>query len=261
MDADEWARAEAMPSDNEITRVRRLIERMKGDMDDLTGDERGQIDEAVAVVRQQPVQDHHPGHAEGPPAAARHPGGARRVTGAPMIQGRQADSARRRQRVIKAINETSGSGGEISVSAIARTAGVDRTFLYRHPDLLAQVHCPGAPSRGGERRSRRQPGLAPGRPGRRPGQVTRQAARIRQLETKLSQMLGEQAWRESGLGAPDDIDKLKRRITELEQQAVDLTRQLEERDEELAAARAANREMIAQLNVSVRRNARPGREP
>lgn len=51
VDADEWARAEAAPSDNEITRVRRLIERMKGDLDDLTGDERGQIEAAVATVR------------------------------------------------------------------------------------------------------------------------------------------------------------------------------------------------------------------
>ena len=31
-------------------------------------------------------------------------------------------------------------GTEISVSAIARAAGVDRTFLYRHADLLGQVH-------------------------------------------------------------------------------------------------------------------------
>jgi integrase len=51
VDADEWARAEATPSDNEITRVRRLIERMKGDLDDLTAAERGQIEDAVATVR------------------------------------------------------------------------------------------------------------------------------------------------------------------------------------------------------------------
>jgi hypothetical protein len=51
VDADEWARAEATPSDNEITRVRRLIERMKGDLDDLTADDRGQIEDAVATVR------------------------------------------------------------------------------------------------------------------------------------------------------------------------------------------------------------------
>ena len=51
VDADEWAKAEASPSDNEITRVRRLIDQMKGDLDDLTDAERAEIGEAVAVVR------------------------------------------------------------------------------------------------------------------------------------------------------------------------------------------------------------------
>ena len=182
--------------------------------------------------------------------------------GTPMARGRRADSARRRQRVIKAINEASGSGGEISVSAIARAASVDRTFLYRHADLLAQVHLaqerPAAAENGGPAVSRAslQADLANAQ-----GQVARQAARIRELEAKLSQMLGEQAWRESGLGAPEDIDKLKRRITGLEQENVDLTRQMEERGEELDAARAANREMMAQLNARPRRGSRPGREP
>ena len=172
----------------------------------------------------------------------------------PMVQGRRADSARRRQRVIKAINEASSRGGEISVSAIARAATVDRTFLYRHPDLLAQVQVaqtrPAAAENDGPVVSRAslQADLANAQ-----GQVARQATRIRQLESKLSQMLGEQAWRESGLGAPEDIDKLKRRITELERHVVELARQLEERGEELAAARAANREMITRLNATTPR--------
>jgi integrase len=51
LDADEWATTEAMPSDAEITRIRRLIDRMKGDLDELAEEERAQIDEAVTVVR------------------------------------------------------------------------------------------------------------------------------------------------------------------------------------------------------------------
>jgi hypothetical protein len=57
-----------------------------------------------------------------------------------MRQGRQADSARRRQRVLTAIDQASASGTELSVSGIARAAGVDRTFIYRHRDLLDQLH-------------------------------------------------------------------------------------------------------------------------
>ena len=54
-------------------------------------------------------------------------------------------------------------------------------------------------------------------------------ARIRQLEKKLSELLGAQAWRESGLGAPEAIDALKRQINELEQKVVDLTSLEQER--------------------------------
>ncbi|MFH8519951.1 hypothetical protein ACH4CE_33685 [Streptomyces gelaticus] len=41
---------------------------------------------------------------------------------------------------------------------------------------------------------------------------------------------------------------LTRRATELEQQILDVRAELAERDEDLAAARAANRELMAQLN-------------
>src|SRR6266436_8742646 len=63
--------------------------------------------------------------------------GARTET---MRKGRQAASARRRQRVLAALDRAAASGTEISVSGIARTAGVDRTFLYRHRDLLEKIH-------------------------------------------------------------------------------------------------------------------------
>ena len=43
---------------------------------------------------------------------------------AAMTQGRRADSARRRQRVLKALNDTTNQGEPISVSGIARRAGV-----------------------------------------------------------------------------------------------------------------------------------------
>jgi hypothetical protein len=71
-----------------------------------------------------------------PPAAGTGTG-ARTET---MRKGRQADSARRRQRVLAALDRATASGTEISASGIARAAGVDRTFLYRHRDLLEKIH-------------------------------------------------------------------------------------------------------------------------
>ena len=48
---DEWARADAIPAPQEITRIRQLINRVKGDIAQLCDTERARIDEAVAVVR------------------------------------------------------------------------------------------------------------------------------------------------------------------------------------------------------------------
>ena len=170
---------------------------------------------------------------------------------AAAARGRTADSARRRARVIKALNQATADGAEISVAGIARAAGVDRSFLYRHRDLLAQLHAAEAQPRtsGGTgpqvSRASLQADLLAAHE-----RAARQAARVRQLERRLSELLGEQAWRQSGLGAPDDIDALKQRITHLEQTAADLRLQLDERGDELAAARAANRELMLRANTA-----------
>ncbi|MFD9724596.1 DUF6262 family protein [Streptomyces sp. NPDC059072] len=125
--------------------------------------------------------------------------------------GRKADSARRRERVIKAINAPAQGTGRISVSAIARHAGVDRTFLYRHPDLLAPVHAAeiepaqqGPVSSMTVSRASLQADLAHAQ-----ARNTRFAARIQLLERRLSSELGEQVWRETGLEIPTDIDALR----------------------------------------------------
>jgi hypothetical protein len=171
-----------------------------------------------------------------------------------MAKGRQADSARRRQRVIAALSKAAADGTEISVSAIARAAVVDRSFIYRHRDLLSQIHATEASPPAGEgagpavTRASLQADLLAAHE-----RAIRLTARVQQLEHRLSEALGEQAWRESGLGTPADIDALNQKITHLDQQVIDLRLQLEERDQDLAAARSANRELMAQLNHAMRR--------
>jgi hypothetical protein len=166
-----------------------------------------------------------------------------------MINGRRADSTRRRQRVLSALDNAIKDGAELGVTDIARRAGVDRTFLYRHRDLLERIHAaetqpPDKPEIGPRvTRVSLQADLLAAQQ-----RCTRMAARTQQLETRLSELLGEQAWRATGLGAPTDIDQLQQRIVTLEQQIVEMRLQLEERDQDLAAARAANRELMAQLN-------------
>ncbi|WP_298345913.1 DUF6262 family protein [Ferrimicrobium sp.] len=171
------------------------------------------------------------------------------VRTAALAEGRRADSLRRRQRVLTALDDAAKSGGQLSASAIARSAGVDRSFLYRHHDLLEELHA-----------------LA-----ERPASVTtvsrssleadlhaakernaRYATRVQQLEHRLSQLMGEQTWQESGLGAPDNIDQLRGRIALLEAELADVKIQLVERTDELKAARSANRELFTNLNLRSR---------
>ena len=51
VDVEDWARAEATPSQEEITRMRRLISRVEAGLDALTAADRAQIDDAIAVTR------------------------------------------------------------------------------------------------------------------------------------------------------------------------------------------------------------------
>ena len=87
-----------------------------------------------------------------------------------MKEGRRADSARRRQRVIATLNRAAADGTEITVAGIARAASVDRAFLYRHRDLLEKNPRPRSrPARGRRhRRPVRHLHLAASRPARRP---------------------------------------------------------------------------------------------
>ena len=168
-----------------------------------------------------------------------------------MLDGRHADTTRRRQRVSTALDRARAEGAENSVSAIARTAGVDRSFLYRHRDLLEKIHALAAepPATGGGTgqavtRASLQADLLAAHE-----RAARLNARIQHLEKRLSDALGEHVWRESGLGTPADIDALHQQITHLEQRVADLRLQLAEGDEDLAATRTTNRELMARINA------------
>jgi hypothetical protein len=49
--ADDWARTAAAPSEQEITKIRQLINQIKGAIQTLAPPERARLDQAVAVVR------------------------------------------------------------------------------------------------------------------------------------------------------------------------------------------------------------------
>ncbi|MFC9595726.1 hypothetical protein ACFTUC_38765 [Streptomyces sp. NPDC056944] len=154
-----------------------------------------------------------------------------------------------RKAVLKVLDKLAADGEEITVSSVARAAGVHRSLIHRHGDLHAAVRA---------RASEPPPGTSTGTQVSRRSLLAdvanltarngRLSAHITRLERRLSEALGQAAWEASGLGAPADVETLTRQVTELEQQVLDLCAELAERDEDLTAARAANRELMAQVN-------------
>jgi chromosome segregation ATPase len=169
---------------------------------------------------------------------------------AAMAAGRRADSQRRRERVAQAIAHAAAAGTPTSVSAIARAARVDRSFLYRpqHRDLLAALRTAAqAPAGTGDMpaasRASLQADLANSQ-----DRCKRLAEHIALLEKRLSTLIGEHAWNQSGLGAAVDLDELRTRIHTLEAANTELSAAVEDLENELEAARQTNRDLIRRFN-------------
>nr|EJJ01232.1 hypothetical protein JVH1_1235 [Rhodococcus sp. JVH1] len=127
-----------------------------------------------------------------------------------LTDSRRLDRQRRRKRVVAALDQLANSGAEITVSAVSRTAGVHGSLIYRHPDphtaVITKAAEPPAIAATGPSASKQSlltdiANLTDG--------VRRQDAYLGQLEQRLADVLGDQVWRQSGLGGPPDRDALE----------------------------------------------------
>jgi Family of unknown function (DUF6262) len=167
-----------------------------------------------------------------------------------LAEARRRDVDRRRQQVRQAITELRAQAGQITISAVAARARVHRSFIHRHPDLRAAVI---AAADGPAASGPAEPGAVSRRSLLADNANLRERNRrlerhARGLEQRLSELLGTQISQRTGLGAPDDAAALREQADSLRQQILDLRKTLEEHDEELAAAREANRRLMAELN-------------
>lgn len=168
----------------------------------------------------------------------------------PLAVARRQDVERRQQRVHHALTAMLADGSEITISSVAARARVHRSFIHRHSDLRAAVTAAAddpnptgtGPSTTTSRRSLLADNVNLHETNRRLGQ------RIADLESRLSELLGEQTFARTGLGAARDHAALEAQIAELQQQALDHRQAMEERDEELAAAREAHRRLMTEIN-------------
>jgi chromosome segregation ATPase len=167
-----------------------------------------------------------------------------------LAEARRRDVDRRRQRVHQALAEMRARAAEITISSVAARARVHRSFIHRHPDLRAAVIAaaedPATSGPAAANTVSRRSLLADNANLRERNRRLEQHARG--LEDRLSELLGTQISQRTGLGPPPDIAALKNQIEALQQENLDLRRRAEERDEELAAAREANRRLMTELN-------------
>lgn len=167
-----------------------------------------------------------------------------------LVEARRRDVERRRQRVHQALAEMRAQAAEITISSAAARARVHRSFIHRYPDLCAAVIAaaedPAASGPAGAGAVSRRSLLADNANLRERSRRLEQHARS--LEDRLSELLGTQVSRRTGLGSPPDVAALKDQVQALQQENLDLRRRAEERDEELAAAREASRRLMTELN-------------
>lgn len=169
----------------------------------------------------------------------------------PLLQARRRDVERRRHRVQQALSAMLTDGTEITISAVAARARVHRSFIHRHTDLRAAVITAADPNPTGTAptavTSRRSlladnANLQETNP--------RLSQRIADLESRLSELLGEQVFARTGLGAAQDHAALQDQITRLQQQVLDQQQALTDRHGELAASREAHRRLMTDTNRS-----------
>ena len=158
----------------------------------------------------------------------------------PLIAARRNDSDRRRSKVLDALDLNPARAAKRSQSrrSLATAWGVDRSFLYRHHDLRSQILALAA-----------EPDPHPASTGISRRSLLADLANLREhnerlrhqnakLTERLSEILGEQVFHDAGLTRTDETSTLRKRVAELEQQLLDRRQDLQDRDDELAAARA-----------------------
>jgi len=170
---------------------------------------------------------------------------------ATLKQARAEDAARKRRNVADAIQKLTDNGSRVTFGLVARRAGVSRQFLYGDSELRAAVedarhHTPTTP--------RANTSVDCDAKGLQTDVLLarEEITRLRAENTKLKSKLVEHAAKAILDGQDETVRALTMRNAELVRECAGLQRQLNVANEDLAAARATNRDLMTELNRSAR---------
>lgn len=167
-----------------------------------------------------------------------------------LTQLRRLDTADKTRRVLAALDATIDAGQPLTIAALARRAGVSRRFIYDHPELRAEAERRSAQAvdrQSGQTAAGTRVTTASLRADLANAKATnhRQNTELQALRHRLGQILGHDILADLGDAPTGPVDP---RIEQLTSALAQTKEELAHRDEELAAARQINRELIARLN-------------
>ena len=169
-----------------------------------------------------------------------------------LLRSRAKDTETRRNRVAAAVTDLQRAGTPLTISAVARAAGVHRSFLHRHHDLAAAIHAAETPSPAEATNPTTEVSLRTELANVHAAH-RRLAAHTRLLETRLSELLGEEAARAGGLLQPADIVdtvQLEQTIQNLETDNRGPAHRTGRSQDDLNAARTANCALMAATSAT-----------
>jgi chromosome segregation ATPase len=179
------------------------------------------------------------------------------MSGQAMVARRRLDSQLKRERVAATVDARLACGGELTIAAIARQAGVSRKFIYTHPDLRAQIEhralqaiTRSTSTSTAETRVTAASLRADVENTKAHNQRLRQ--QLRTLEQRLSETLGQQVADQLRGDQTDRPEELRRELEVANARAFELQEALADAREELDAVREINRELLADRNRPAR---------
>jgi hypothetical protein len=168
-----------------------------------------------------------------------------------LTELRRLDTADKTRRVLAALEVTLGAGEALTITALARHARVSRRFIYDHPELRAEAERRAAQAAdrvAGQITATARVTTASLRADLANAKATnhRQHTELEALRRRLGQIIGRDVLAE--LGDNPRPNPTEAQLAEISHALTETKEQLAQRDQELAAARQINRELIARLN-------------
>lgn len=166
-----------------------------------------------------------------------------------LKRSRSQDSLRKYDAVARATIDLSAAGYPFSVQDVANAAGVHRSFIYRHPELRLRVsEAENVTNRHSPQDSGKSVTALLSENHSLKAVNARLMNQIAALEKRLSELLGEAVYRDTGLGAGSAEVAAREEVERLKHLLMESDRKVSIAQEDLQATREVNKQLLLDMN-------------